>query len=120
LPKGPAYYRKIAAELIQRYPEIAEALRDGRLNLSTIVEVSNVITPENRAELLPRFYGTSKREAKDVVAEILPVPDPPMRSVVSPVGPSSVTDLPGLALVRSPVRRRSNRSRPSSAGSTSR
>jgi hypothetical protein len=41
LPKGPAYYRKTAAELIQKYPEIVEPLRDGRLSLSTSVEVSS-------------------------------------------------------------------------------
>ncbi len=31
LSKGAAYYRKVAAELIQRVPEIIEPLRDGRL-----------------------------------------------------------------------------------------
>jgi hypothetical protein len=83
LPKGPAYYRKTAAELIQRYPEIIEPLRDGRLNLSTITELANVITPENCAEVLPRFFGTSRREAKEVVAELQPVSAPPLRSVVT-------------------------------------
>ena len=30
LSKGAAFYRKTAAELVQRYPEIVEPLRDGR------------------------------------------------------------------------------------------
>ncbi len=74
LPNGPAFYRKTAAELLRRYPELAEPLRDGRLNLSSVVELSRVITPENRGEVVPRFFGASKREAKEVVAELRPVP----------------------------------------------
>ena len=31
LSKGAAHYRRTAAELIQRFPEIVEPLRDGRL-----------------------------------------------------------------------------------------
>ncbi len=31
LSKGAAHYRKVAAELVQRYPEVVEPLRDGRL-----------------------------------------------------------------------------------------
>jgi hypothetical protein len=85
LPKGPAYYRKTAAELIQQYPEIVEPLRDGRLHLTSIVELSKVITPENRAEVLPRFFHTSKREAKEVRAELCPDESPATRESVTPV-----------------------------------
>src|SRR6266542_3375660 len=59
LAKGPAFYRKTAAQLLQHYPEIVEPLRNGRLCLSSIVEVAKVITPENRAEVLPRFFHLS-------------------------------------------------------------
>ena len=31
LSKGAAHYRKVAAELVQRFPEVIEPLRDGRL-----------------------------------------------------------------------------------------
>ncbi len=31
LSKGAAHYRKVAAELVQRFPEVVEPLRDGRL-----------------------------------------------------------------------------------------
>jgi hypothetical protein len=31
LSKGASHFRKVAAELIQRYPEVVEPLRDGRL-----------------------------------------------------------------------------------------
>ena len=49
LSKGAAFYRKTAAELIQRFPEIVEPLRDGRLCLTSVVELAKVLTPENRA-----------------------------------------------------------------------
>jgi hypothetical protein len=87
LPKGPAYYRKTAAELIQKYPELVEPLRDGRLHLTSIVELSNVITPENREDVIPRFFHTSKREAKEVSAALLPMEAPPLRTVVTAVIP---------------------------------
>jgi hypothetical protein len=72
LSAGAAFYRKTAAELIQRLPEVVEPLRDGRLCLTSICELAKVITAANRAEVLPRFFHTSKQEAKAVAAEIAP------------------------------------------------
>ena len=89
LPNGPAYYRKTAAELIQRIPELVEPLRDGRLHLTSIVELSKVITPENRAEVLPRFFHKSKREAKEVLAALVPAAAPALRTVVTVVRPAA-------------------------------
>ena len=85
LSKGAAYYRKTAAELIQRYPEIVEPLRDGQLHLTSMVELSKVITPENRADVLPRFFQLSKREAKMVSAALQPHEAAPHRDVVTAV-----------------------------------
>ena len=82
LSKGAAYYRQIAAELVQRHPEVLEALREGKLCLTSIVELSKVTAPENVAEVLPRYFHLSKREAKEVTAELLPVA-PPLRTVVT-------------------------------------
>jgi hypothetical protein len=56
LSKGAAAYRKTAADLVGRYPEIAEALRRGDLCLTSVVELAHVITPDNRGEILPRFF----------------------------------------------------------------
>lgn len=83
LSKGAAYYRKTAAELLQRYPEIVEPLRDGRLCISSVVELAKVITPENRAEVLPRFFHCSKGEAKAVAAELRPASAAAHREVVT-------------------------------------
>jgi hypothetical protein len=83
LSKGAAFYRKIAAELIQRFPEVVEPLRDGRLCLTSVGELSKVITPENREAILPRFFHVSRTEAKAVSAELCPALAPPRRDVVT-------------------------------------
>ena len=85
LSKGAAHYRKVAAGLVQRFPEIVEPLRDGRLCLTSIVELAKVLPPENQAEVLPRFFHRSKREAMEVTAELRPDPAPPKRDVVTKV-----------------------------------
>jgi len=90
LSKGGAYYRKVAAELIQRVPEIVEPLRDGRLCVTSMVELAKVLTPENHADVLPRFFHRSKREAMEVMAELRPDPAPPKRDVVTKVSASPV------------------------------
>src|SRR6266542_4023599 len=101
LAKGPAFYRKTAAELIQRYPEIVEPLRDGRLCLTSVVELSKVITRENRVQVLPRFFELSKREAKAVSAALLPDHAPPRREVVTAVRAAAA--LPAAPLDRKSV-----------------
>jgi hypothetical protein len=40
-----------------------------------------VLTPENRDEVLPRFFGLSKREARELVAELKPAEHAPRRDV---------------------------------------
>ncbi len=85
LSKGAAHYRKTAAELLQRVPSVIEPLRDGRLCFSTIVQLSKVLTPENQAEVLARFFHRSKLEAKAISAELRPVEAAPHREVVTVV-----------------------------------
>ncbi|HYS80035.1 MAG TPA: HNH endonuclease signature motif containing protein [Anaeromyxobacteraceae bacterium] len=83
LSKGAAFYRKTAAELIQRYPEVVEPLREGKLCMTSVVELAKVITPENRGEVVARFFHASKREAKAVAAELRPAEAAPHRDVVT-------------------------------------
>ncbi len=85
LSKGAAFYRKMAAELIQRFPEVVEPLRDGRICLTSVVELSKVMTTENRYDVLPRFFQLSKREAKAVSAALKPDEAAPHREVVTAV-----------------------------------
>src|SRR5215208_3555922 len=85
LSKGAAFYRKTAAELVQRFPEIIEPLGDGRLCLTVVCELAKVMAPENRDQVLPRFFHLSKDEAREVVAELKPMERPPLREVVTTV-----------------------------------
>jgi hypothetical protein len=54
--------------------------------MSTTAELARVATEQNLAEVLPRFYGLSAREAKEVTAELLPRESPPVREVIAPLG----------------------------------
>jgi len=83
LSKGAAHYRKTAAELAQRFPEIVEPLRDGRLCITSIVHLAKVLTAENRHEMLPKFFHCSKREAMAVAAALHPANAAPHRDVVT-------------------------------------
>ncbi|HYG68045.1 MAG TPA: HNH endonuclease, partial [Anaeromyxobacteraceae bacterium] len=85
LSAGAAQYRKTAAELIQRFPAIEAAIGDGRLCLSSVIEVAKVLTPENEAEILPRFYRLSARDAAFVAASIRPVEKAPERELLVPI-----------------------------------
>jgi hypothetical protein len=85
LSNGAAHLRFRAARLLPRFPEVEAALRDGRLCLSAVGELSRVLTPENRAEVLPRFLGLSSREAREVAAALAPRAEAPRREVVTPL-----------------------------------
>ena len=64
LSDGAAHFRKVAARLIQRFPEVALPLREGKLCLTSIVELARVMTPENRggcpAPLLPHVEAAGE------------------------------------------------------------
>jgi hypothetical protein len=60
LPHAAAHYRKVAAGLIQEFPELVEPLRQGKLCLPGVADLARVITPENRKEILPRFFRRSR------------------------------------------------------------
>ena len=96
LPNGPAFYRMSAARLLHRFPELIEPLRDGRLCLTTVAELAKVLTQENRAVVLPRFFRISTRDAQELVAELMPRPVPPMKTVVTAVERSVVKPAPAL------------------------
>ncbi len=99
LSAGAAQNRKTAAELIQKYPEVEAALRQGHLCLSTVNEVAKVLTPENTHEVLPRFFGLSRREAEEVAVSLRPVEVVPVREVITAIRPAAprVRDVPAAA-----------------------
>ncbi len=53
LSAGAAQYRKTAAELVQKLPEVEAALRDGRLCLSTVIEGSSTSRARSLAPRAP-------------------------------------------------------------------
>jgi HNH endonuclease len=83
LSKGAAFYRKTAAEILQRYPEVVAPLRSGELCLTSVVQLAKVITPENRGEVVARFFHASKQEAKAIAAELRPAHAVPHRDAVT-------------------------------------
>jgi hypothetical protein len=85
LSRGAAHYRRAAAWLVQRFPEVLEPIRDGRLCFTTVAVLASVVTEENLAEVLPRFHGRSKMEALEVAAELKPRTAVPARTVVARV-----------------------------------
>jgi hypothetical protein len=85
LSRGSAHYRKVAAQLVQRFPEVVEPLRSGKLCITVVLELAKVITPENRAEVLPQFIGRSKQEAKAMAVEIRPAEVVPRKEMVTAV-----------------------------------
>ena len=89
LSAGAAQNRKTAAELVQKFSEVEAALRQGHLCLSTVNEVAKVLTPENTHEVLPRFFGLSRREAEEVAVSLRPVEVVPVREVVTALRPAA-------------------------------
>jgi hypothetical protein len=89
LSNSAAFYRMSAARLLQRFPRLAEPLGEGRLCLSTTSELAKVLTEENLAEVAPRFFGLSAREAQELVAELQPRQAPATRVVVTRLDPRS-------------------------------
>jgi hypothetical protein len=89
LSKGAAQNRKTAAELVQAFPEVEAALRAGELCLSTVNELAKVLTPQNRAEVLPRFFGLSRREAEAVAVSLRPAEVVPIRDLITAIRPAA-------------------------------
>jgi hypothetical protein len=90
ISKSAAYYRRSAAELLQRFPLVIDPLREGKLCLSTVGELAKVLTEENEATVLPRFFGLSSRDAQELVAELQPRPVPSTRMVVTRIHDGTV------------------------------
>jgi 5-methylcytosine-specific restriction endonuclease McrA len=90
MSRGMAHYRMVGARLMRRFPDVEEPIRDGRLCLTVVVELARVMTEENRAEVLPRFFGLSREEARQLAVEIEPEAVVPRRTVVVPVGSTKV------------------------------
>jgi hypothetical protein len=77
LSEAEAYLRITAARASREHPMLLTMLADGRLHLSAIAELAPRLTAENRDDLLARATHRSKREIKELLAEMFPGPDVP-------------------------------------------
>src|ERR1700694_4633382 len=105
LSKSSAFRRSEVARLIGKFPAIADLLAAGRLSIRALVELREVLTDENHAEVLARAQGMSQEEAQIVAVEYKPRPiprdvvralpmqaHPPAASPVVPAGPVVPTE----------------------------
>jgi hypothetical protein len=76
LSKSSAFRRSEVARLIARFPVIADRLAEGRLSIRALVELREVLTEENHAEVLARAEGKSQEEAQLLAVEYQPKPVP--------------------------------------------
>ena len=76
LTRSSAYRRTIAARLMVRFPVVGEYLGDGRLGLTTLVELREVLCEETLASVLSRASGRTEDQVKVLVAALNPRPAP--------------------------------------------
>jgi 5-methylcytosine-specific restriction endonuclease McrA len=72
LREGAAWRRISAMRLVRRFPQLADALRDGRLCLSTVGLLGPVLTEANAGELIAAAAFKTKAEVDKLVAGLAP------------------------------------------------
>ena len=104
LREGAAFRRIAAMRVLRRLPVLAEALRDGRLCLSTVAVLGPLLTEENVGELVTRAAFLTKAEVERLVVTLQPrtAPKDGLRLRPSSAG----------AAARDPCRRRKSRPTP--------
>jgi hypothetical protein len=95
LSRAAAHHRRAGAWLVQRFPEVLEPIREGKLCFTTAAVLASVATKENLAAVLPRLYGLSKQEALELAAELKPRTLVPTRTVVTCVQAARPVESPG-------------------------
>jgi hypothetical protein len=62
--RAAAFRRTTAARLLARFPLVADYLVDGRLNLTTLVELRDVLDESHLVEILDRAAGRTEEQVK--------------------------------------------------------
>ena len=90
LTKASAFRRTAAARLLARFPVVADYLSDGRLNLTTLVELRDVLVEDRLDEILGRAAGRTEEQVKELVAALAPRPAPAdlFRRLPAPAAPA--------------------------------
>src|ERR1700704_2464841 len=89
LSKSSAFRRSEVARLIVRFPAIADQLGAGRHSIRALVELREVLTDENHAEVLARADGMSQEQAQLLAVEYKPRPIPRDAIRALPMPPAS-------------------------------
>jgi hypothetical protein len=64
LSRSSAFRRTTAARLLLRFPRVGDYLGDGRLGLTTLVELRDVLCDETLGSVLDRAAGPSSRTSR--------------------------------------------------------
>ena len=67
---GSAYRRIQAARLSLRFPEILDFIKNGKLNLTTLCLIAPHIHEENKASIIEKVIGKSKKEVEYIVSSL--------------------------------------------------
>jgi hypothetical protein len=101
LREGPAARRIGAMRVLRRFPALAEALRDGRLCLTTVPLLAPLLTEANLPDVLEQAAYRTKAEVEQLVALLRPREGPAdgiRRLAVRAVASSSAQDPSGAEL----------------------
>src|SRR5437762_8604025 len=72
LSRSSAFRRSEAALLVLRFPAVAQALRESRVSVRSLVELREVLSDENCAQVLARAEGMNQEEAQLLAVEYKP------------------------------------------------
>jgi hypothetical protein len=93
--EGATYRRTRAVKILQRFPRLADQLRDGRLNLTTLVELEPVLEDDTVDAVTAQAAYMSKTEVKTLVASLRYVEPPKelaFRRAPRPASPAAAVD----------------------------
>jgi 5-methylcytosine-specific restriction endonuclease McrA len=74
-----------SARCVARFPDVYELLESNEVNISTIAQVSRILNPANKDDILARIRGKSQNEVEAIVAEYEPsaaIPRDRVRTIV--------------------------------------
>src|ERR671930_2728826 len=97
MAKGTAYRRTHSARLVARFPVILDYLRDGRLSITSLCELREVLNEHNHREILERAYGLKDEEIQLLAATLNPKAEVPESIRRVPVRGSNSARAPGQA-----------------------
>jgi hypothetical protein len=104
IPNASAFRRMTAARLHARMPAVAAYLREGRLSLTKLCYLKDVLEPSNCLDLLEQAASMSEKEVEELAVVLDPrrVVAPPRDSIRPLMAPVSLP-LPDLFVTRPPA-----------------